>query len=888
MNLYGVRLWGLNVLMFIAVLLFPPLGNAAGDAADDTAYTAVNTSVTIDVLANDGTLGSSEGIATAGNPAHGTTQVVTVDGKQQIKYIPDTEFRGIDSFSYDLSGGTSATVTVTVDVAAEAGPDQLSVSPGSTVTLDGTASTGPITTYAWTLESRNPTDAPEVTLTDGDKATATFVAPTVTADTTYVFKLTVNGGVDTTSDADTVTIVVKKPAQQLVANAGPDQLSVSPGSTVTLDGTASTGAITTYAWTLESTDPADAPEVTLTDGDKATATFVAPTVTADTAYVFKLTVSGGADTTSDADTVTIVVKKSVQPIANAGTDRFVDESATVTLDGSGSHSTDPNRQIEHYIWKSLDDSRIVLADSVKPTFTAPRVGKGGKVLRFTLEVVDDTGLKSAADEVTITVKNTVNDAPTAVINESADSVKPGAEFTLDGSDSTDPDGDETIKTYRWTQKEGDPLAFEIITGNAAVGRFRAPVISETVQLTLILTVTDEEGESGSVEIPIVVTIDETLKKPVADAGDDISVDVSEPVTLDGSASHDTNADGQIVSYHWRQVKGTKVELTNPDSAKASFTSPAVVPNGFEALEFELKVVDNDNLFDTDRVVVNVGPNKLPDVDAGEDQIDVEEGRTVTLSGKASDEDGTIAKVLWKQIGGNASEQVVFSDPESNTVSFVTPPVEGGKDAITLEFEFIARDNLGGVGKDRVKVIVKDNGITTVPEGLVPVRAATDDESAVGFDIGSAHLVALTTERPPQNERATQKNRPRKIPYGLFDFTLRVDKPGDSATLRIWFPEDMSKGFGWYKYDAPNEVWASYDSDKAVFNGHELLLTLTDGGPGDDDGKADGFIHDPGGPGSVIAKEETHIEGSSGGGAFGGMIALLAAGLGLRRRERRAA
>ncbi len=385
-----------------------------------------------------------------------------------------------------------------------------------------------------------------------------------------------------------------------------------------------------------------------------------------------------------------------------------------------------------------------------------------------------------------------------------------------------------------------------------------------------------------------MTLDENLKRPVADAGETISVDVGKPVTLDGSASKDSNKDGSIVSYEWKQTGGTAVALQSADQAIATFIAPSSINpkpgEKVEVLEFELKVIDNDNLFDTDTVKVNVGPNSKPVVDAGENQIDVEEGATVTLSGKASDSDGSITKVEWKQIGGADNEKVVFSDKHEYNVSFVTPPVTGGKDALTLEFEFIARDNLGGVGKDTVKVTVKDNGITIVPDEFVPIRSVTDDEKPVGFAVQSGKIINLSAEKTPLNERNDQVGRPRRIPYGLFDFTLKVEKPGDSATVKIWVPDDLSTGYAWYKYDSGKKIWSEYGN--VTFNGHEVLLTLTDGGPGDDDGKKNGFIHDPSGPGSEIAKERTRIEGSSGGGAWGWPVGAVLLGAGLWRLRRR--
>ncbi len=779
------------------------------------------------------------------------------------------------------------TVQITVKdvvptLTVSAGSD-INVNEGSTLTFSGATASGGIGSlkYKWKLKSGS---ASAGTLSSTTILKPVFTANAVTADAVLVYELTVtDSGSVPSSKSDTVQVTVKNVIPALNVIAGVDK-QINEGKSVRLADASVTGGTGnfTYVWTLKS-GPATAG--TLSATNVLNPVFSAKEVAADTEVIYELTVidsAGGPEPKRATDLLHIVVKNVPKnPVANAGADQNVNEGTQVTLDGSGSAPHEVGGAITDYSWKSLTDPKIVIANMVKPIFTAPRVGKGGKVLEFSLEVTDNKGLKSNVDTVKITVVNSRNDEPVAVIKGASDSVKPGAVFSLDGSGSTDPDGQSTISTYKWTQVPTDPLQITIVDGNSAIGKFKAPAISATAQVTLILTVTDEEGKNSSAQAVVVVTLDETLKKPIANAGEDISVDVSQPVILDGRGSKDANADGSIISYEWKQKEGTAVTLKDADKARASFTSPASVPGGFEMLKFELKVVDNDSLFDTDEVLVNVGPNDLPVVDAGKDQLEILEGSTVTLSGTASDKDGTINKVEWRQVSGTPEQQVIFSDPAANNVTFVTPAVTGGLDALELVLEFRAFDNLGGIGSDRVKVLVKDNGVTTIPNGFVPVRAANDDEDPVGFDIDSAKLVSLAPKKVSFNN-GDETNRPRSIPYGLFDFTLRVDEPGGTATLRVLFPEDVSSGFGWFKYDAKTKTWSSYPN--VVFQGKEALITLTDGGAGDADGKANGFIYDPAGLGTEIPKTKKKIEGSSGGGALGGLAIFgLAACVIVRRR-----
>jgi len=180
---------------------------------------------------------------------------------------------------------------------ANAGSNQSITQPTSTVTLtgSGTAGTGHnIPTsggYAWTQVS-----GPTSTITTPTLSSTTVTGMTTAGAYVYQLKVTNEIGAFATSQV-TITVISNAPH----ANAGPDQTITLPISSVTLDGTGSSGGITSYAWS-QLTGP--------NTGNINSATAATTSVTALIAgvYTFQLSLNSGAS----KDTVQITVQP-VQP-----------------------------------------------------------------------------------------------------------------------------------------------------------------------------------------------------------------------------------------------------------------------------------------------------------------------------------------------------------------------------------------------------------------------------------------------------------------------------------------------------------------------------------------------------------------------------------------------
>ena len=120
-------------------------------------------------------------------------------------------------------------------------------------------------------------------------------------------------------------------------------------------------------------------------------------------------------------------------------------------------------------------------------------------------------------------------------------------------------------------------------------------------------------------------------------------------------------------------------------------------------------------------------------------------------------------------------------------------------------------------------------------------------------------------------------KPSDLPFGMIQFRIKVNSIGDAAIVRIYFSDAV--GPYWYKYDLLNG-WTEYSKDypdnfQLSADGKSVLLRLVDGGAGDSDGVANGFIVDPSGPGAAIAG----LSGAGGGGGGGGGCFIATAAFG---------
>ena len=291
------------------------------------------------------------------------------------------------------------------------------------------------------------------------------------------------------------------------ANAGPDQ-TVDQGAQVVLDGSESLDPdedVLTYFWKALENNPS----VVLFDAHNRRISFQ---VTVPGTYQFALTVTDSEDNTSDPSIVKIIVRggDNAPPVADILIpDGSLFEIDQILLDGSGSN--DPDGDPLSYLWEAEgpdpNDSGLVDTAIQQALFRPPLSGQ----YRIRLTVSD--GQNSATEEISISVQLPDNQSPQANAGPNIRAAV-GEVVTLDGSASSDPDGDELA--YLWTVGTTPGGAVALSDSTAVQPTFRpletgeynfALVVKDasTTSLQSVVRITVEEQvfqqQEGMVEVP---------------------------------------------------------------------------------------------------------------------------------------------------------------------------------------------------------------------------------------------------------------------------------------------------------------------------------------------------------------------------------------------------
>nr|MBA2720158.1 tandem-95 repeat protein [Chloroflexota bacterium] len=220
--------------------------NRAPIAANDTASTAEDTAVTVDVLANDSDPDGTTPTIKAGSvstPAHGTASIVA--GK--IVYTPAANYNGPDSFTYQATDGSLDSNTATVSITVTAVNDAPVCANASGTTAEDTALSSSVSC----------TDVDSASLTYSKVAGPSNGTATVNANGTFTYTPNLNhngsdsftfkandGSLDSNTATYTITVTAVNDAP--VANSQSVATNEDTAKTITLSGTDVEGSALTF------------------------------------------------------------------------------------------------------------------------------------------------------------------------------------------------------------------------------------------------------------------------------------------------------------------------------------------------------------------------------------------------------------------------------------------------------------------------------------------------------------------------------------------------------------------------------------------------------------------------------------------------------------------
>ncbi len=414
-------------------------------------------------------------------------------------------------------------------------------------------------------------------------------------------------------------------------------------------------------------------------------------------------------------------------------------TAPLDVNFTGSNSSDPDGTIQSYSWDFGDGNSSTLAD---PSHTYSSAGTYTAVLTVT----DNQGA-TGTDQVVITVNSAGggNQPPTAVAEANPTSGTAPLDVNFTGSNSSDPDG--TIQSYSWDF--GD--------GNSSTLADPSHTYSSAGTYTAVLTVTDDQGATGTDQVVITVNSAGGGNQP--------------PVATITSPTEGQNfPSGSTISY-----SGTGTDPEDGDLPAANFTWTADLPNGtknypiasgtksgsiFAQLDGDytlyLEVYDSQGATDRDTVHVSVGAsggNQPPTAVAEATPTSGTAPLTVNFTGSnSSDPDGSIQSYSWD-----------FGDGASSTVA---DPSHTYSSAGTYTAVLTVTDDQGATGTDQVVITV--NGAANTP----PVASITEPADGSVFVVNDIVTYSGTgTDAEDGDLPAANFTWTADLPNGMVDYPV---------------------------------------------------------------------------------------------------------------------
>ncbi|CAN5410080.1 hypothetical protein BH11BAC5_BH11BAC5_13250 [soil metagenome] len=615
-----------------------------------------------------------------------------------------------------------------------------------------------------------------------------------------------------------------------VANAGADKSITLPVNTLTLSGsgTDADGSISSYAW-AKIAGPTGGTIVSSNAASTALNSLVQGT------YNFVLTVTDNKGAAAK-DTVKVVVNLSTAiaittnkaPVVNAGTDKTVTLPAnTVTLTGT---ATDADGAVSSYLWTKISGpAGGTIATANAPTTSVSNLVQG--TYNYELVVTDNKGAKSKDSLKIVVSTSSINRAPVANAGADKAITLPVNTVTLKGS-GTDADG--TIASYAWPTISV-PACITIATSNAS-----STVLNNLVKgvYNFALIVTDNKGAASKDSVKVIVNAAAVStpvanKAPVANAGGDKTITLPvNTVTLKGGG---TDADGTIASYAWTKISGPAGVTIATSNASSTVLNNLVKG----VYNFALIVTDNKGALAKDSVKVTVNAaavstpvaNKAPVANAGGDKTITLPVNSVTLTGSATDADGTISSYEWVKISGATGGTIGTANTSTTAITSLSKGI--------YKYALIVKDNNGFTGRDTVQITVNAalqhtlsanagaNKTITLPIDSVTLVASVAVVNAIVTSYSWGQIEGPSATIADGNAAISLVKNLSKGDY-TFELTVKDNAGGIAKdTISITVLEDpfLHRGSSLNVYPNPVKNIANLDIKTAAKDGTKIMVSV---------------------------------------------------------------